>query len=49
LEEDVDLSLEREQAAVTVRTMLVNYAGQLPQKNTMHDATQFELNVPVDW
>ena len=30
LEEDVDLSPEREQAAVTVRTMLVKYAGQLP-------------------
>jgi len=28
--EDVDLSLERQQAAVTVRTMLVKYAGQLP-------------------
>ena len=30
LEEDVDLSPEREQASITVRTVLVKYAGQLP-------------------
>jgi len=30
LEKDVDRSPEREQAAVTVRTVLVKYAGQLP-------------------
>jgi len=30
LEEDVDLSPESEQASVTVRTVLVKYAGQLP-------------------
>jgi len=32
LEEDVDLNPEREQVAVTVRTMLVKYARQLPYK-----------------
>jgi len=30
LEEDVDLSPERERVVVTVRTMFVKYAGQLP-------------------
>jgi len=44
LKEDVDLSPEREQAAVTVCTVLVKYAGQW-HKNRIHDAAQFELSV----
>jgi len=41
LEEDVDLSPEREQAAVTIRTILVKYGGSCHHKKTMHDATKF--------
>jgi len=50
LEDDVDLSPEREQAAVTVRTMLVKYTARaFAIKNRMHYATQFELDAPVEW
>jgi len=36
LEEDVDLSREQEQAAVTVRTMLDKYTGRFAIKKQCH-------------
>ena len=47
MEKDVDLSPEREQAAVTVRTVLVKYAGHLPSKTEC--IMQHSLNWMRQW
>jgi len=47
LKEDVEQSRERQQAAVTVRTMSVKYAGQLPSKTEC--IMQHSLNWIRQW